>query len=251
MLLPDVLRRTPTVVSLDATPLQYDELGEHYADATAGRRVERLKWKANQACFRRAARRHVVAMDEGCARRRVRHRCRTNHRHPSRSEPGKWTPEPRPPVDAGSPVVILFVGGDLRRKGGHHLLEAFRSLRDDRPPPVELHLVTAHDPPSEPGLVVHHGLRPNSRDLIELYHRSDIFCLPTLGDCLPMVLSEAGAARLPVVATSVGAIPEIVSDGDSGFLVAPGDVCALTRRLRDLVVDGALRDRLVTRAAAW
>ena len=65
-----------------------------------------------------------------------------------------------------------------------------------------------------------------------------------------MVLSEAGAADLPLVSTAVGAIHEIVRDADTGYLVAPGDVAALTGRLRDLVVDGALRDRLGTRAAA-
>ena len=57
--------------------------------------------------------------------------------------------------------------------------------------------------------------------LIELYHRADVFCLPTLGDCLPMVLSEAGAVGLPLVSTDVGAIGEIVRDGETGLLV-PG-----------------------------
>ncbi len=81
-------------------------------------------------------------------------------------------------------------------------------------------------------------MQPNSPELIDLYHRSDVFCLPTMGDCLPMVLSEAGAAGLPLVSTAVGAISEIVRDGDTGYLVTPGDVPTLTGRLRDLVVDG-------------
>ena len=56
------MRRIPTVVSLDATPLQYDELGEHYAHEPGNARVEQLKYRANRRCFERAA--HVVAWSE-------------------------------------------------------------------------------------------------------------------------------------------------------------------------------------------
>jgi hypothetical protein len=54
----DRMRRIPTVVSLDATPLQYDELGPYYAHTPGHPKVERLKWRANQRCFQRAA--HLV-----------------------------------------------------------------------------------------------------------------------------------------------------------------------------------------------
>jgi hypothetical protein len=59
ILAPDHVRRIPTVVSLDATPLQYDELGSQYGHATGPAPVERLKWAAKRACFRHA--RHIVA----------------------------------------------------------------------------------------------------------------------------------------------------------------------------------------------
>ena len=59
---PDHVKRVPTVVSLDATPIQYDELGAHYGHDTGGRAVERLKWQANKACFARAE--EVVAWAE-------------------------------------------------------------------------------------------------------------------------------------------------------------------------------------------
>ena len=55
ILVPDQLRRTPTVVSLDATPIQYDELGAQYAHEVGSPRVERLKWRLNRDCFARAA----------------------------------------------------------------------------------------------------------------------------------------------------------------------------------------------------
>ncbi len=88
------------------------------------------------------------------------------------------------------------------------------------------------------------ALTPNSPPLIELYHRADVFCLPTLGDCLPMVLSEAGAVGLPLVSTDVGAIGEIVRDGDTGILVPVSDPPALAAALHRLADDPALRRQM-------
>jgi glycosyltransferase involved in cell wall biosynthesis len=86
--------------------------------------------------------------------------------------------------------------------------------------------------------------------LVALYQRCDVFCLPTRGDCLPMVLSEAGATGLPLVSTDVGAIGEIVRDGESGRLVPVDDADRLTAVLTELVEDAALRRRLGDGAAA-
>ena len=102
----------------------------------------------------------------------------------------------------------------------------------------------------EPGVILHTGLTANSPDLIEQFHLADIFCLPTLGDCLPMVLSEAGAAGLPLIATDVGAIGEIVRDGESGFLIPVGDGPALEEAVSRLVKDRFLRLKLGVQAMA-
>ena len=59
-----------------------------------------------------------------------------------------------------------------------------------------------------------------------------------------MVVAEAMAMGIPVVATSVGGIPELVAHGETGFLYAPGNVEALKDHLRRLMVDPALRARL-------
>lgn len=85
--------------------------------------------------------------------------------------------------------------------------------------------------------------------LKQLFWKSDIFCLPTLGDCLPLVLSEAGAAELPLVASRVGAIPEMVRDGETGLLVTPGDVEELTVALYWLITNPGWRQRLGQQAA--
>jgi glycosyltransferase involved in cell wall biosynthesis len=153
-------------------------------------------------------------------------------------------------------VRVLFVGADLERKGGVILLEAFRRLRAELSTqigspgiPVELHLVTRSQIPEEPGIYTYNHMRPNTTALKDLFFESDIFCLPTLGDCLPVALAEAGAAHLPLVSTRVGAIPEIVRDGETGFLIPPGDALALTSALRRLICDVALRRTLGEQAA--
>ena len=67
---------------------------------------------------------------------------------------------------------------------------------------------------------------------------------PSHSEGHPLVLLEALSASLPVVATNVGAIPEIVNDGEEGFLIDPGDVVALTDRTARLVEDTALRAQM-------
>ncbi len=72
-------------------------------------------------------------------------------------------------------------------------------------------------------------------ELPGIYAASDIFCLPSFTEGLPIVLMEAMAARLPVVTTAIAAIPELVEDGRSGYVVRPGRVDQLVRALDDLI----------------
>jgi len=239
----------PTVVSLDATPTQYDELGEHYAHDVGPAPVERIKTWLNTRCFRRAAAlvtwaawtKRSLVDDYGIEADKI-------TVIPPGVDAERWA-APEDLVRADDVVRILFVGGDLRRKGGHHLIEAFADLRRRYGDGVELHLVTTS--PVEPGAAtaVHDSMTPNSPELIALYHRCHIFCLPTLGDCLPMVLPEAGAAGLALVATDVGAIGEVVRDGETGLLVPVGDVDALTAALGRLIDDRQLRATVAAAAA--
>jgi glycosyltransferase involved in cell wall biosynthesis len=244
ILMPDLLRRTPTVVSLDATPIQYDELGEHYDHATGGQRVENLKLRANRACFARA--RAVVTWAEWTKRGLVdRYDVPADKITviPPGVDVGRWSIGGGIERTDGGPVRVLFVGGDLARKGGRVLMDSVRQLRNDGVP-VDLDLVTRDDVTPEPGIDVHHGLGPNSARLIELYQRADVFCLPTFGDCLPMVLSEAGAVGLPLVSTDVGAISEIVRHERTGLLVPPHDAEALAAALGRLAGDAGTRRKL-------
>jgi glycosyltransferase involved in cell wall biosynthesis len=265
------LHRVPGVISLDATPRQYDTLGQFYSHTPGPAWLEDWKWRLNRDCFRAA--KHLVAWAEWTRQGLV----ADYEVAPDKVTvipPGvnvrDWTrPAPRQLPSKGLPEVvkILFVGGNLERKGGLVLLDAFRALRgwewergdlakwdgglsQDWPRGrVELHLVTRDQVKPEPGVYVYNNMQPNSAELKQLYADCDIFCLPTYGDCLPMALSEAGAASLPVVSTRIAGIPEIVYDGESGYLIEPGDGAGLTGALRQLVADPALRLQMGCRGA--
>jgi glycosyltransferase involved in cell wall biosynthesis len=142
---------------------------------------------------------------------------------------------------------LLFVGGDFERKGGSLLLDVFRRRLRGR---AELVVVTRDSVAEEPGVRVHRGVGANSPLLRELYATSDAFVLPTLADCFSLAAMEALAAGMPVVATRVGGIPDIVRDGETGHLVEAGDGDALGDALEALVVDSSRRRRMGEAARA-
>jgi glycosyltransferase involved in cell wall biosynthesis len=117
------------------------------------------------------------------------------------------------------------------------LLAAVWSVGDS----VELDVVTScpSDLPSQlPSNVrVHTDVEANSPVMSELYGRSEVFVLPTRGDCTPLVIAEAMASGLPIVATTVGSIPDMVRDGHNGILVPPRQPSALSAALTRLAMN--------------
>jgi glycosyltransferase involved in cell wall biosynthesis len=81
-------------------------------------------------------------------------------------------------------------------------------------------------------------------DIPEILTASDILCHPALIEVFGRVVIEAMAAGLPVVATEVGEIREIVEDGKTGLLVPPEDPFALARALERLIIDKEARKRM-------
>ena len=165
------LRKIPSVVSLDATPLQYDELGAFYKHEQGPAWLEAWKWRLNRACFMSA--RRLVAWSEWAKLGLVQGYGVPADKIvviPPGVNVGEWR-RPMPRVSQAGPVKVLFVGGDLERKGGLVLLEAFRALRHLG---LELHLVTKNRLPPEPNVFVYNNLEANSQPLKDLYHTCDI-----------------------------------------------------------------------------
>jgi glycosyltransferase involved in cell wall biosynthesis len=139
--------------------------------------------------------------------------------------------------------VVLYAGVLIPRKGVHHLIRAFARVALEFPD-VRLEIVGR-----EENLEYAEGLRREvarlgldgrvvfvgeipQMELAERMRRSMVFVLPTYSEGLPRVVFEAMATGIPVIATAVSGIPEVIEDGMTGFLVPLGDEEALTERLR-------------------
>lgn len=141
---------------------------------------------------------------------------------------------------------ILFVGRLDAVKGVPLLLDAFAAVLDTHP---DSQLTIIGDGPARAKLeerakalgstVTFLGYQPQE-EVARLLGETDIFVLPSFAEGVPVVLMEAMASRLPVIASRVAGIPELVEDGVSGFLVPPGDLETLTARLEELLCDPAL-----------
>ena len=99
------------------------------------------------------------------------------------------------------------------------------------------------------GLERHVVFTGSVQNVHEYLQAADLFAFPTENDAFPSSVIEAMATGLPVIATPVGAIPEIIQDGANGLLVPPGDPAAPEAAIRHLLADGALARRLGQ--AAW
>ncbi len=241
-----LMRRVPAVLSLDATPLNFDEVGAAYGHQPAGDGwLDARKHQLNRAAF--GAAHALVAWSKWTAASLVRDygvpRERIVVNAPGAARNYFAIGEARgDALAADAPVRLLFVGGDFVRKGGSQLLDAVRAARTLRA--FEVHVVTRDAVPATPGVVVHHGIGPNSPELLDLFRRADVFVLPSLAECLSVALMEAAAAGLPIISTRVGALPEAAVDGRSGILVSAGDTRSLRDAIERLVDDEALRGRL-------
>ncbi|MCT8158628.1 glycosyltransferase family 4 protein [Pseudoruegeria sp. SHC-113] len=134
---------------------------------------------------------------------------------------------------------ILFAGIDWDRKGGPNLLAAFQKILP-RHPDAKLTIVGCTPEVGQtPGCNVV-GRVPLA-EMPGFYERATIFCLPTRVEPFGIVFVEAMWNALPIIGTRVGAVPDMVKEAQTGFLVAPGDVDTLAQRLDTLLSDMALR----------
>ena len=86
------------------------------------------------------------------------------------------------------------------------------------------------------------------QDITNILQETDILVMPSLREGLPMILLEAMATGVPVIAARVGGIPEIIIDAETGLLVNPKDTLGLSRAIKRLIEDKDLRLRLSNNA---
>jgi glycosyltransferase involved in cell wall biosynthesis len=138
---------------------------------------------------------------------------------------------------------ILFIGSEWVRKGGPLLAEAFQKVLSLHPD-AHLTIVGASPRLNLPNCTVL-GQVPLA-ELSAHFAQSSIFCLPTRIEPFGVAILDAMLHRLPVVATSVGAIPDMIQEGISGHMVTPGDSHELAQALLGLLRDPARCQRFGT-----
>jgi glycosyltransferase involved in cell wall biosynthesis len=155
---------------------------------------------------------------------------------------------PRAPRPADRPPTVLFVGREFERKGGDVVLRAFAKVRRTLPAARLVIIGPEKLEVSDPGVESLGFLRKDSPDgwrrLLDAYASADVFFFPTRYEPFGIVLAEAMFFTVPCVATDAWAIPEIVADGETGYLAPVDDVDAFAERLLRLLTDPALALRM-------
>ena len=166
-------------------------------------------------------------------------------------------PNPVEPIQAARAPeqcnMVLFLGKLQQSKGIFDLLQAIAGLRATFP---DVRLVCAGD--GERIAVARHAESLGIADAVKftgwvgpsgkraLLENAAVFALPSYDEALPMSLLEAMSAGVPAIASPVGGVQEVVVDGVTGFLVAPGDTNTLERVLGKVLADRALAERIGT-----
>lgn len=147
---------------------------------------------------------------------------------------------------------VIFVGRLAAVKGVPILIEAFARVLARHP---DAHLSVVGDGPERAqaetrvnglgigGQVTFHGYQ-SMAEVAGLLSHADMMVLPSFAEGVPVVLMEAMASGLPVVASRVAGVQELVDDGISGFAVPPGDIDTLVDRLDRLLSDPVLCARM-------
>jgi peptidoglycan/xylan/chitin deacetylase (PgdA/CDA1 family) len=153
-------------------------------------------------------------------------------------------------------VEVLYVGGFANpAKGGAVMARAVEALARAEAPAIAVTLAGPGVPPSSiQAAVSANGDRVRWRGWLEEADKqaalaeADIVVLPSLSEGLPIALLEAMVAGKAIVAARTGGMPEVITDGDDGLMVDPGDADALAAAIVDLAGDEDRRAQLGARA---
>lgn len=170
-----------------------------------------------------------------------------------------FTPAPKPPTDA----VVLFAGRLVPKKGLTHLLRAMPAVQQ-RAPAARL-IVVGDGPLREPMETLARELNVNATftgvrtpaQIREHMRTASLLAAPSVvtasGDAegLPITIMEAIACGLPVVAFPSGGSAEGIRDGETGYVLPPGDEPALADRITSLLTNEPLRSQFATAARAF
>lgn len=239
----DLMERVPSIVSIDCTQSCVLQ------DAT----TERERWsfgfnvRRDGEIFRRA---FAIVSTSCWAEREVR------RMYPDCQAPIHVIPNPVPlhVFDCAWPdarrargndrVQFLFMGGDFPRKGGYELLDAWVEGGFARQ--ADLTLVTDWPIRRElpPGVQVRRHIRGQTPEWTHVWQSADVFVMPTHNEAFGLVYQEAAAAGLPAIGSRLNAVPEIISDGETGLLTDPGNRAQLIAAMETMMASPENRHRM-------
>jgi len=159
-----------------------------------------------------------------------------------------------PVVGDENPLRLLFVGRLDPEKGLSNFLKAVEILINSGMPvratlvgdgPVRAELEQQSRNLGISSVVDFPGYVTHGLPLFDYYRQSDLLVMPSLSEGFPKVIPEAMAFRLPVVATTVGGIPEIIHHDENGILIPPGDPVAIADAVKRLVREPAFTGKLL------
>jgi glycosyltransferase involved in cell wall biosynthesis len=135
----------------------------------------------------------------------------------------------------------LFVGGDFKRKGGDLLLEVYEQQFRDR---IELDIVTQSSVTAPNGVRIWRDVRAGSEEWNRLWREADLFIFPSRLETFGIVLVEALAFGVPIIASRAGAAAEILQDGAAGLLLDRVDAASLNAAVNEALANpGAALER--------
>jgi glycosyltransferase involved in cell wall biosynthesis len=142
------------------------------------------------------------------------------------------------PRSPSGPFRILFVGGVGQRKGVKYLLQAFDQMRG---PGVELTVAGPLPADMRPLAPYQNAVRFTGRldqaDIVREMHQAHVLVLPSVFEGFGLVIVEAMATGMPVIASTHSAGPDVIREDIDGFVLEPDDVAGLVDRLERLRID--------------
>jgi glycosyltransferase involved in cell wall biosynthesis len=150
---------------------------------------------------------------------------------------------------------IITVGGIEVRKGFHYLVEASKLLKDDK---IDFKVIicgrirnqkyyyelTQKIKLYDLGEIINFKINVSDKELLDEYKKADLFVLPSLEESQGIVLVEAMAIGMPVVATDAGGIPYIIKNNRNGIIAKKGDHKAFYKALRKILLDSDLKQKI-------
>lgn len=162
---------------------------------------------------------------------------------PNFVDPQQFAPPPK--RERGRPPVLIHVSNFRPIKRVHDVVAVFAAVH--RTAQCRLELVgdgpersRAEALVRDLGLQDHVSFRGEMDDLVGLYGTSDVFLLPSESESFGLAALEAMACGVPVVASDVGGLPDVVADGETGFLLPMGNVAAMAEAATRLLTDDVL-----------